>query len=82
VIVNNTTNINKPSNHLSHQIIEHKKDHDIWRWKSRLGQSQKDGGVKPVKFSFPSFALSLSLSLSDMFAMHFALDPLGNLSGP
>ena len=30
--------INKTSNHLSPQIIELKKDHDIWRWKSRPGQ--------------------------------------------
>jgi len=34
VMVNNSTNIN---NCLSSQLVEHKKDHDIWRWKSRFG---------------------------------------------
>jgi len=29
VIVHNSTNINKTSNHLSLQIIDHKKDHKI-----------------------------------------------------
>ena len=33
LMVINTTNINKRKNHLSSQIIEHKKDHDKW-WKS------------------------------------------------
>ena len=31
---NNSTNINKANNHLSPQIIKHKKDHDIRCWKS------------------------------------------------
>ena len=30
LMVNNSTNINKTNNHLSPQIIEYKKDHDIW----------------------------------------------------
>jgi hypothetical protein len=33
VLVNNSTSINKTNNHLSHQIIEHKKR--PWCWKSR-----------------------------------------------
>jgi hypothetical protein len=35
-MVNNSTNINKTNNHLSPQIIEIKKDHDKWHWKSRF----------------------------------------------
>jgi len=35
VIVNNSTNINKMNNHPWLQFIDHKKDHDIWRWKSK-----------------------------------------------
>jgi len=35
-MVNNSTNIStKRNNHLSPLLTEHKKDHDIWRWKSR-----------------------------------------------
>jgi hypothetical protein len=33
-MVNNSTNINKINNHLSSQLIEHKKDHDICQRKS------------------------------------------------
>jgi hypothetical protein len=29
VMVNNSTNVNKTNNHISPQIIKHKKDHDI-----------------------------------------------------
>ena len=32
---NNSINIKKMSNHLSHQTMEHKKDHSMWHWKSR-----------------------------------------------
>ena len=32
VMVNISSNINKTNNHLSPQIIDHKKDQDIWRW--------------------------------------------------
>ena len=37
-----SANINKTNIHLSPQLIQHKKDHYIWRWKSRswLGQEQ------------------------------------------
>jgi hypothetical protein len=35
VMVNNSTNINKMNNHLWPQVIEHKKHHNIWNWKSR-----------------------------------------------
>jgi len=31
--VNNSTNINKANNHLLSQLMELKKDHNIWRWK-------------------------------------------------
>ena len=31
-MINNSNNINKTNSHLSPQIIEHKKDHDIWIW--------------------------------------------------
>jgi len=34
-MVNNSTNINQSNNHLSSQIIENKKDHNIWCWKYR-----------------------------------------------
>jgi len=33
-MVNISTNINKMNNHIT-SLTEHKKDHDIWRWKSR-----------------------------------------------
>jgi hypothetical protein len=44
-MVSTSTNIN-----LSPQTIEHKKDHNIWHWKSRswLGTGKKCGRVKPV----------------------------------
>jgi len=32
--VNNSTDFNKINNHLSSSLTEHKKDHNIWRWKS------------------------------------------------
>ena len=35
MIVKYYTNINKTNNHLSPQIIEHEKNYEIWRWKSR-----------------------------------------------
>jgi len=34
-MVKNSTNINKTNNDLTPQLIEHKKDHVIWHWKSR-----------------------------------------------
>jgi hypothetical protein len=34
MVVYNSSNINNPNNHLSLQINEGEKDHDIWRWKS------------------------------------------------
>jgi len=33
---NNSTNNHKTNNHLSPQISEHNKDHEILRWKSRF----------------------------------------------
>jgi hypothetical protein len=33
-MVNNFTNCNKTNNNLLSQTIEHKKDHNIWHWKS------------------------------------------------
>jgi len=57
-MVNNFTNISKANNHLSPltshlspQIIEHKKDHDMWCWKSR---SWVEKGTKNVFISFYS----------------------------
>ena len=55
-MVNNSTNINKTNNHLSPQIIEHRKDHDILHWKSRSWL-----GVKPLDFQRRRFAISLNL---------------------
>jgi len=47
-MVNNSININKTNNHLSLQLTEHKKDHDMWLWKSRSWDSHKHVGVKPI----------------------------------
>jgi len=49
-MVINSTNINKTNNHISPQIIEHKKDHNIWLFNPvpGLGQVEKCGRVKPV----------------------------------
>jgi len=50
-MVNNLININKTNNHLSLQIIEHKKKtttYNIGNPGSDLGQAQTCGGVKPV----------------------------------
>ena len=30
MMINNSTNINKTNNHISPQIMEQKKEHDIW----------------------------------------------------
>ena len=38
-MVSNSTNINKTNNNLSHQIIEHKKDHDFDNLGHGLGQA-------------------------------------------
>jgi len=52
------------NNHLSsHQIFEHKNDHDIWHWKSRIwiwDRHENVAGVKPVD-EIPALSLSLSL---------------------
>jgi len=55
---NNSTNINKMNNHISTEIIDYKKDHDIWHWKSSPGleQAQKCGGCKLVS-GIPSLSL-------------------------
>ena len=34
-MINNSTNTNKASNHISPSLTEHKKDYDILRWKSK-----------------------------------------------
>jgi hypothetical protein len=39
-------NINKENNHISPQLIEHKKYHHIFR--ASLGEAQTCGGVKPI----------------------------------
>jgi hypothetical protein len=48
--VNNATNINKTNNHLSPQLLDHKKCHDVERWKSRfwLGTATQMWQVKLV----------------------------------
>jgi hypothetical protein len=50
------------NNHLSsHQIIEHKNNHDIWHWKSRIwiwDRHENVAGVKPVD-EIPTLSLSL-----------------------
>jgi len=52
VLVNISTNdnIDKANNHLSPKLTAHKKDQNIWHWKSRsqLGQENKCGRVWPV----------------------------------
>ena len=42
-MVNNSTIVNKLCNHISPQIVEHEKDHNIWCWKFRswLGTGTK-----------------------------------------
>ena len=47
---NNTMNINKTNNHLSAEIIEHKKTttHGVNHPDSGLGQAHKCGGVKSI----------------------------------
>jgi len=47
-MVNNSTNIYKTNNHLSNQIIEYKKDHDVTLESPGLGQAQTCGGDQPV----------------------------------
>jgi len=42
------TNINKTNNHLSPELTEHKKNHDLWRWKSRHRADTNSCEVKPV----------------------------------
>ena len=46
-MVNNSTDINKQNNHLSHQSIEHKeaKTYDVGNPGPGLGQAQKCGRV-------------------------------------
>ena len=43
-MVNNVININKMNNHLSSQIIEHKKDHENEDLGPGLGQAQNVAG--------------------------------------
>jgi hypothetical protein len=42
--------MNKPNNHLSRQTIRHKKDHNVWDWKSSCarvqGQAEKCDRIK------------------------------------
>jgi hypothetical protein len=49
-MINNSTNINKTRNHLSHLL---KNTHDMENPGPDLGQAQKCGGIKPV-IDFPS----------------------------
>jgi len=41
VMFHNSTNINKANNHLSNEIIEHKKDHDVKHPGPGFEQAQK-----------------------------------------
>jgi hypothetical protein len=45
-MINNSTNIKKRNNHLSHQTIQYKKDHDICRLKPRFGAGTQIWRVK------------------------------------
>jgi len=49
-MVNNSTNINKMNNHLSPQLIEHKKNqwHDFGNPGAGLEQAHSCGRVKPI----------------------------------
>jgi len=48
-MVNNSTNINKTNNHLSHQLTEHKKTpYDVGYPVTSLEHAEQGGGVKPV----------------------------------
>ena len=49
-MVNNSTNINKTNDHLSSQLIEHRKTtiFDVGNPGTGLGQVQKGGADKPV----------------------------------
>ena len=44
----NSTNINKANNHLSNEIIEHKKYHDVKHPGPGFEQAQKCIGVNPI----------------------------------
>ena len=49
VMVNNSTNINKTNNHLSHQLTEHKKiPYVVGNPGTSLEHAELSGGVKPV----------------------------------
>jgi hypothetical protein len=56
-MANNFTNINKKNNHLAPQTTEHKKDNDIWHWKSRywLGRDTKKCGRLNRLIGSPTF---------------------------
>ena len=58
-IVNNSTNITKTNNHLSHLHTEHKKDHDIWPWKSRswFGIGTKSGRIMVLNATFNNISV-------------------------
>ena len=50
IMVNNSTNINKINNHLSPQLIKHKKNttYDVENPGPHLGRAQRGGDVKSV----------------------------------
>ena len=57
-MVNNSTNMNKPDNHLSSSLTEHKmkRDHDIFVYNPELGltQTYKCTGLNRLMGSQPS----------------------------
>jgi len=48
VMITNSSNIKKTNNHLSHQIIEHKKTYCVWNPGLGSRQAHKWLGFKPV----------------------------------
>jgi hypothetical protein len=54
-MVNNSTNFNKANNHISLQLIEHRKFHNAGNPGPDLRQAQKCGGVKTVNFQIVKF---------------------------
>jgi hypothetical protein len=67
----------------SHQTWTHstQKDHDIWHWKSKLGQAQKSGGVKAINdaclYYNPLFCIVLwrNILLLSLFLLSHFLEP-------
>ena len=65
VMIINSTNINKTNNHLSPEVIEQKKNSEIFHWQSRtwLWICTKVWRVKPVN-GMPTLPLSTAIQSS------------------